>query len=186
MSEFVETPGQTVGPFFHYALPYDEGPRLVPPGFPGAVRLSGTVYDGAGTPVPDALLEIRQADGSGRVPRVEGSLRRSGVFTGWGRAATDAGGRYAFTTVEPGATREGAAPYFAVTVFARGLLDRLFTRVYVPGPATESDPLLTSLPKDRRRTLVATRDDAGNLVHDIHLQGEAETVFLTFPGHARR
>ncbi len=178
------TPGQTVGPFFHDALPYVGGPHLVPPGSAGAVRLTGTVYDGAGDPVPDALLEIRQADTAGRIPAVEGSLARDGVFTGWGRAATDAGGRYAFTTVEPGPTRAGAAPYVAVTVFARGLLDRLFTRIYLPGPATDADPLLSSLPEDRRSTLVAMRDD-DTLTHDLHLQGERETVFLTFPGHDR-
>ncbi|WP_197321085.1 protocatechuate 3,4-dioxygenase subunit alpha [Saccharomonospora sp. NB11] len=183
MPELVPTPGQTVGPFFHYALPYAGGPHPAPPGGPGTVRLHGTVRDGAGAPVPDALLEFRQADAAGQVPRVEGSLRRDGVFTGWARVATDAGGRYAITTVEPAPTRPGTAAFFAVTVFARGLLDRLFTRVYLPG--TDADPLLDSLPPDRRRTLVATRDERGDLVHDIHLQGEHETVFLTFPAHDR-
>lgn len=177
------TPGQTVGPFFHYALPYDGDQHLVPPGSQGAIRLTGTVYDGAGDPVPDAMLEIRQADATGRIPEVEGSLARDGVFTGWGRAATDPGGRYAFTTVRPGPSRPGAATYLGVTVFARGLLDRLFTRIYLPGPETDVDPLLSSLPEDRRSTLVAMGNNDGDLVHDIHLQGERETVFLTFPGH---
>jgi protocatechuate 3,4-dioxygenase alpha subunit len=177
------TPGQTVGPFFHYALPYAGGQHLVPPGSAGAVRLTGTVYDGAGDPVPDAILEVRQADADGRIPRVEGSLARDGVFTGWGRAATDPGGRYAFTTVEPGPTRPGAAAYVAVTVFARGLLDRLFTRAYLPGPATDADPFLASLPVERRSTLVAMRDGT-DLIFDVHLQGDRETVFLTFPRHA--
>ncbi|MCP2182854.1 protocatechuate 3,4-dioxygenase subunit alpha [Prauserella alba] len=177
------TPGQTVGPFFHYALPYDDGPRLAPAGAPDTIRLHGTVYDGAGAPVPDALLEVRQADTSGRVPATEGSLRRDGRFTGWGRAATDRAGRYAFTTVEPAPVRDGAAAYFAVTVFARGLLDRVFTRIYVPGRGLEDDPLLGALPADRRGTLIAMRDSDGALHHDIRLQGEGETVFLAFPGH---
>ena len=185
MRDLVPTPGQTVGPFFHDALPYADGPHPAPPGVPGTIRLHGTVYDGSGAPVPDALLEIRQADASGRVPHVEGSLRRDGRFTGWARVATDAGGRYAITTVEPAPTREGTAAHFAVTVFARGLLDRLFTRIYLPGPAADTDPLLTSLPVERRRTLVAMRDDDGDLTHDIHLQGEHETVFISFPAHNR-
>jgi protocatechuate 3,4-dioxygenase alpha subunit len=185
MCDLVPTPGQTVGPFFHYALPYDDGPALVPPGSAGAIRLHGTVYDGAGDPVPDALIEIRQADTTGRVPAVEGSIHRGGVFTGWGRAATNSAGRYAFTTVEPGPSRPGTASYIAVTVFARGLLDRLFTRIYVPGPATDADAFLSSLGEDERRTLVAMRDDTGDLVHDIRLQGERETIFLSFPGHGR-
>lgn len=184
MPEHTPTPGQTVGPFFHYALPYADGPRLAPPSFPHPIRLHGTVYDGAGTPVPDALLEIRQADASGHLPRSEGSLRRDSRFTGWGRAATDAAGRYAFTTVEPASVRDGAAAYFGVVVFARGLLDRLFSRIYVPGPATDSDPLLSGLHEERRDTLIAVRDSDGDLRHDIRLQGERETVFLTFPGHA--
>ncbi|GAA4683223.1 protocatechuate 3,4-dioxygenase subunit alpha [Nocardioides nanhaiensis] len=186
MSDLRTTPGQTVGPFFHDALPYEHGPELLPPGSSDAVRLHGTVLDGDGVPVPDALLEIRQADADGRVPRTEGSLRRSGgaraVFTGWGRAATDPGGRYAFTTVEPGGV-DGGAPMFAVTVFARGLLDRLFTRAYLPGAAADADPWLASLGA-RRETLLVTREADGSLRFDVHLQGPRETVFLTFPGHA--
>jgi protocatechuate 3,4-dioxygenase, alpha subunit len=80
------TPGQTIGPFYGYALPYERGHELVPPAHARATRLHGTVYDGHGMPIPDALVEIRQADESGTVPVAEGSLRRDGmVFTGWGR-----------------------------------------------------------------------------------------------------
>ena len=125
----IQTPSQTVGPFFAIGLPWSDGPDVVPEGTPGAFWIRGTVYDGAGHPVPDALLEIRQADSSGHVPELEGSLHRDGgAFTGWGRTATDTRGRFSFTTVQPGPTALGAAPLFAVTVFARGLLDRLFTR----------------------------------------------------------
>ena len=184
MSErLVATPGQTIGPFFHYALPYVRGHELVPPATPGAVRLRGTVYDGAGAPVPDALLEIRQAAPDGTVPVTEGSWRRDGGFTGWGRCATDPAGRYSFTTLEPGAV-DGGAPFFAVVVFARGLLDRLFTRAYLPGAAAGSDPFLAGLPAERRETLMAVREPDGGLRFDVHLQGDRETLFLTFPGHA--
>lgn len=169
------TPGQTVGPFYGYALPYDGGPDLVPQGHPDAIRLHGVVRDGAGAPVPDALLEIRQADPSGDVPRKAGSLRRDGyTFTGWGRASTNNVGEYSFTTVTPG------APFIAMTVFARGLMNRLFTRVYLPGA---SDEFLLSLPPDRRETLVAEKDAAG-LRFDVTLQGDRETVFITYPGHS--
>ncbi|QGN57442.1 protocatechuate 3,4-dioxygenase subunit alpha [Nostocoides sp. HKS02] len=180
------TPGQTVGPFFHYALPYDQDHELVPPATPDAIRLHGVVYDGSGAPIPDSLVEIRQADRNGQVPAVEGALRRDGmVFAGWGRCATDAGGRYAFTTIAPGPSGRDGAAFFSVVVVARGLLDRLFTRAYVPGPHLQDDPLLASLPADRRDSLVATREPDGGLRFDLHLQGEAETVFLTFPGHRR-
>ncbi|HST65365.1 MAG TPA: protocatechuate 3,4-dioxygenase subunit alpha [Mycobacteriales bacterium] len=174
------TPGQTAGPFFGLSLPYGSGPFLVPPGHPDAVRLHGRVLDGAGDPVPDALLELWQPDPAGTVLRRPGSLRRDGwTFTGWGRAATDAAGQWSFSTLAPGPTRPGAAPFFALTVFARGLLDRLWTRVYLPGePAVlAADPLLAALPPERRRTLVATARDGG-LVLDIVLQGDNETVFL--------
>lgn len=166
----VPTPGQTVGPFFHFALPFERGHQLVPPGTTGALRLHGTVHDGAGDPVTDALVEIRQAGADGHLPRAEGSLCRDHTaFTGWGRAATDAGGRYSFTTVEPG----GERPFFSVLVLARGLLDRLFTRAYLP-EVDQDDP-----------TLAVVRETDGSLRFDIHLQGPRETTFLTFPGHRR-
>ena len=177
------TPGQTVGPFYGYALPYDGDSHLVPPAHPDAIRLHGTVRDGNGSPLPDALLEIWQADAQGRVPQETGSLRRDGfTFTGWGRAATDNNGQYSFSTLEPGLTDEGAAPFIAMTVFARGLLNRLFTRIYLPGhDEIGSDPLLATLPADRRSTLIARRD-ADGLVFDVTLQGAGETVFLRYPG----
>ncbi|PKH42822.1 protocatechuate 3,4-dioxygenase alpha subunit [Nocardioides alpinus] len=176
----VPTPGQTVGPFFAFALVHDGGAELVPHGHPGAIRFTGRVLDGAGDPVPDALVEIWQAAPDGSVVRAPGSLHRDGfTFTGWGRAPTDRSGRYTFTTLTPGATTPGAAPYVAVTVFARGLLDRLLTRAYVPGDdaALGADPLLASVEEARRATLVATADEHG-FVFDIRLQGDGETVFL--------
>lgn len=213
------TPGQTVGPFFGYALPYERGNELVEPGTPGAVRLHGTVYDGAGSPVPDALIEIWQADPAGAVVRRSGSILRDGTFTGWGRAETDREGGYWFRTLNPGATEPGRAAFFAVTVFARGLQDRLFTRAYLPdgagapnadvldadlrdgGPLhsdplnadpldadpldtdpLDADPLLASLEPERRATLVTSREPDGSLRFDIRLQGEGETVFLTYDG----
>lgn len=181
----VASPGQTVGPFFHFALAYERCNELVSAGSPGAVRLEGTVYDGAGNPVPDALLELRQTDSAGNVPMVEGSIARGGRFTGWGRASTDSAGRYWFSTLEPGPAGDGRAAYFSVVVFARGLLNRLFTRAYLPGSATDHDAFLLQLPADRRATLVTLREPEG-LRFDIHLQGPAETVFLSFPGHGER
>ncbi|GAS93086.1 protocatechuate 3,4-dioxygenase subunit alpha [Mycolicibacterium canariasense] len=174
------TPGQTIGPFYGYALPFHRGNELVPPGVPGSIRFHGIVTDGAGKPIPDAMLEIWQADATGQIPRTAGSLHRDGwTFTGWGRMATDDEGRFSFSTVEPGPTEPGKAPFIAVTVFGRGLLNRLFTRAYLPDPGP--DALLDSLPDDRRDTLIAQRDEHG-LRFDIRLQGEAETVFLRFPG----
>jgi len=169
------TPGQTVGPFFGYALPFPHDNELVPPGTPGAVRLHGRVLDGAGDPVPDAILELWQTDAAGHVVQEAGSLRRDGfTFTGWGRASTDREGRYGFCTLEPG------APFFALTLLARGVTNRLFTRAYLPGAA--DDPFLGSLEEGRRSTLLVTRDDTG-FGFDVHLQGERETVFLSYPRH---
>ena len=179
----VPTPGQTVGPFFGYALPYAGGSELVPRGHPEAIRLHGQITDGLGQPVPDALLELWQAAPDGSVVQQDGSLRRDRwTFTGWGRASTDAEGRYVFTTLRPGATEAGAAPFFAVTVLARGLLNRLFTRAYLPddAEALAGDPLLTSL-GERRDTLVCTADEHG-YAFDVRLQGDDETVFLRYPG----
>ncbi|OOK81862.1 dioxygenase family protein [Mycobacterium kansasii] len=122
MAELACTPGQTVGPFFGIALSYPGDSQLVADEHPDAIGLHGTVYDGAGAGVPDALLELWQADGAGRIPRQAGSLRRAGAglaeFTGFGRAATDADGHYRFTTVAPGSV-DGRAPFFVIAVFAR-------------------------------------------------------------------
>lgn len=178
------TRGQTIGPFFAYALPYAGGPDLVPGDRPGAVRLHGRVLDGTARPVPDALVEIWQADPDGHVVARAGSLHRDGwTFTGWGRCATDNVGRYSFTTLTPGGV-DGGAPFFALTVFARGLLDRLFTRAYLPDDdVTRTDRLLMSLPPDRQRTLIATRDPDG-FAFDIVLQGANETTFLSYRDRA--
>ena len=182
--DLVPTPGQTIGPFFGYALPFPGDHVLAPAGHPDTVRLRGRVLDGDGAPVPDALLELWQADPEGRPVRREGSLRRDGAtFTGWGRASTRTDGGYDFVTLRPGPV-DGGAPFFALTVFARGLLNRLFTRIYLPGygDAQAADPLLSGLPEDRRRTLLAREED-GDLVWDLRLQGPDETVFLTYPRH---
>lgn len=181
MTSLQPTPGQTIGPFFGYALPYDGGPFLVSPGTRGALQLTGRVLDADGMPVPDALLEIWQPDAAGTVVARSGSLHRDGhTFTGFGRASTDNEGRYSFTTVRPGAITPGQAPFFAVALFARGLLDRLLTRLYLPDdPALlAADPLLAALPDDRRGTLIADEND-GVLRWDVRLAGEQETVFLT-------
>ncbi|WP_068272338.1 protocatechuate 3,4-dioxygenase subunit alpha [Aldersonia kunmingensis] len=183
MSLMIATPGQTIGPFYGYALPFERGDELVPPQSPGSIRFHGTVTDGDGKPVPDAMLEIWQADADGEISRSPGSLHRDGwTFTGFGRASTDDAGHFSFTTVQPGPTEPGKAPFIMVTVFGRGLLNRLFTRAYVPGDGVANDPLLQSLPEERRNTLIAERDEQG-LRFDIRLQGEDETVFLRYPGH---
>ncbi|MDN5852628.1 MAG: protocatechuate 3,4-dioxygenase subunit alpha [Actinomycetia bacterium] len=170
-----------MGPFFGTALPYANDSDLVPPDHPSAVRLHGRVLDGVGEAVPDALLELWQPDPEGNVVHAAGSMHRDGrTFTGWGRAATDTNGEYAFTTVEPGPTDPERPAFFAITVFARGLLDRLFTRAYLPDqPAFASDPLLTALPGSRRSTLIVDRDGA-ELRFDVVLQGGDETVFLEY------
>ncbi len=184
--DLTPTPGQTVGPFFGTALPYAGRADLVGPHHPRAIRLHGTAFDGDGAAVPDALLEIRQPDENDSVATESGSLRRDGwTFTGIGRAQVDGAGRYTFTTVGPGATEPGKAPFIAVTVFARGLMNRLFTRCYLSEDtaALAADPLLASLPEDRRATLVALREADGGLRFDVRLQGDAETVFLAYPRH---
>ncbi len=182
--DLIPTPGQTIGPFYGFALEYDRGNELVPAGSARAVRLHGTVTDGAGATVPDALLEIWQADESGAIPDAEGSLVRDGfTFTGFGREGTDGSGNFTFSTVDPGPTTPGAAPFISLCIFARGLLSRLFTRIYLPEDETAlaADPLLSQLPEERRKTLIATREEDGSLRFDVRLQGADETVFLAFP-----
>jgi protocatechuate 3,4-dioxygenase, alpha subunit len=153
------TPPQTVGPFFAIGLPWDDGPFVVARDAGDAIALRGTVFDGEGAPVPDALVETWQADGFGRCP-------------------TDADGGWEIITRKP-ASEGGEAPHVAVAVFARGLLDRVPTRLYFGDEeaANAADPLLSSLDAERRATLIAA-PEPGGYRFDIHLQGDDETVFL--------
>lgn len=164
------TPSQTVGPFFLDALSWPDGPHAATPGTPGEFWLRGRVLDGAGEPVPDALVESWQAGPAGA--------------RGFGRCATDADGGWGILTVRPGrvpgpGSAGPQAPHLNLSVFARGLLDRVVTRVYLPDEveANAADPVLLSVPAERRSTLVAAAADGG-YAFDIRLQGERETVFF--------
>jgi protocatechuate 3,4-dioxygenase alpha subunit len=174
------TPGQTAGPFFHFGLIYPKSHEIVDASVLSAIRFHGTVRDAEGAPVPDALIELWHARPDGTVVDSPGHIRRDGAFSGFGRAATDPEGRYWFRTLEPGATPDGGPPFYAVAVFARGLLHRLFTRAYLPGDNLARSPLLTSLEPTARDTLVARREADGSLRFDITLGGEGETTFLDF------
>jgi protocatechuate 3,4-dioxygenase alpha subunit len=192
--QVLPTPSHTVGPFYGYALPFEGGGEIAPAGHPETVALRGYIHDGAGSPLPDAFIEIWGPDPTGELPRVDGSMRRdpttggflgrNGVeFTGWGRVQTDSNGHWAARTLRPGA-RGGNAPYLSVVIFGRGMTKHLFTRIYLGDTdqtALNTDPLLARLPDDRRETLIAHREEStGAYRFDIRLQGEDETVFLEF------
>ncbi len=160
------TPSQTIGPFFGFALPYAGSERLVEPGTPGAIRIEGSVYDGSGAPVPDAMIEICQA-------------------TGFARCATDRDGRFRFITVKPSpmAAPDGRlqAPHIEVAVFARGLLRQLATRMYFPDEAANaSDPVLAAIASPAARSSLVAHAEGSGLRFDIHLQGDRETTFFAF------
>jgi protocatechuate 3,4-dioxygenase alpha subunit len=179
------TPYQTVGPFFHDALPYPDGPRLAGPDRPGAFVLSGRVLDGAGDPIDDGLVEIWQADDHGRLQHRTGLYEpvTAAGFRGFGRCATDPDGRYWFRTVKPApvSTVDGRsqAPYIAMSVFARGMLRRAVTRVYFAdeAAANTADPLLSALTENRRPTLLAA-PTGGGYRFDVRVSGTDETVLL--------
>ena len=182
MAEPRPTPSQTVGPFFAVALPYEGGAELVAPDDQDAVRIEGRVLDGDGAPLDDALVEIWQANRHGRYAHPDDTREEIPLepdFTGFGRCPTDADGRFAFATVKPGPVPP-QAPHIDVSVFARGLLKRVVTRIYFPDEqeANAADPVLASIePQSRRETLVAA-ETGGALLFDIHLQGDSETVFF--------
>jgi protocatechuate 3,4-dioxygenase, alpha subunit len=181
MSELL-TPSQTVGPFLSLGLTWLEGHLVVPEGTPGAIRISGVLTDGAGAPVADGLVETWQADADGRFDHPDDPRGATGSgFRGFGRCATDGEGRFEILTVKPGAIGDGQAPHIDVTVLARGLLDRVVTRIYFPdeAAANAADPLLASLPQERAATLVAQEAGPDELRFDIRLQGVGETVFLS-------
>jgi len=187
------TPSQTIGPFFafaltpgayHYtALAGDDLRTDDAEGTP--IVVEGRIFDGGGEPVPDAMIEIWQADGKGRYPGASPALANA-RFKGFGRSET-IGGTWRFTTVKPGPVPgpggKMQAPHLDVGIFARGILKRLFTRVYFDDePGNAEDPILGLVPADRRATLIARRDgDRDGLpryVLDIRLQGDDETVFF--------
>jgi protocatechuate 3,4-dioxygenase alpha subunit len=177
------TPSQTVGPFFSIGLTWEDGALVVPEGAAGAFWLRGRVFDGDGAPVPDAIVETWQADPEGRYDSPDDPRGAEPGFRGFARSPTDADGRFAIHTVKPGPVPGPGggtqAPHLAMSVFARGLLNRVVTRVYFADEAdlNPADPILGDVPEDRRATLLATRTDDG-YAFDVRLQGEDETVFF--------
>jgi protocatechuate 3,4-dioxygenase alpha subunit len=182
------TTWQTVGPYFRIGLSplfvselassSVEGPRIA---------VSGQVLDGAGEPVPDALLEIWQADARGRYahPDDEQSETIDSGWSGFGRIPTGDDGSFRFTTINPGPVRGAGdalqAPHLLVGLMMRGLLRRLVTRIYFPGePANESDEILQRVSPERRGTLLLKPVAEGQYLWDIHMQGKEETVFFEF------
>ena len=191
------TASQTVGPFLAIGLPWPDGPFVVPADTPGAILITGRVLDGAGAPLADALVETWQADPDSRFDHPDDprgpAAPEVAAFRGFGRCATDERGHYRIITLRPGplpAPGGGTeAPHLDVSVFARGLLDRVVTRIYLPdeAAANAADPVLTSIGPGRRQTLIARAETGGQQAgdgglaefrFDICLQGEHETVFF--------
>jgi len=172
------TPSQTVGPFFSFGFAWLATKDLAPAGTTDSVVIHGHVFDGDGVGVPDAVLEVQQADGAGRFGR-----ETDPGWRGFGRILTSTTGAYEFSTLKPGRVHAAdgslAAPHIDLSLFARGLLQRVITRLYFPDDqeANEADHVLSGVDPARRGTLVA-RPDSGRLRFDIRLQGDAETVFF--------
>lgn len=180
------TPSQTVGPYFAIGLPWPEGPFAVAPGTPGAITIRGVIYDGVGERIPDYLLETWQADPDGRFADLWGHGGPSTLagFRGFARVGQEDGdGSFELLTVKPGpvALPSGAlaAPHLDVSLFARGMLHRCVTRFYFADEerANAADPVLASIPVERRGTLLARPVEGGYEI-DIRLQGPGETVFF--------
>jgi protocatechuate 3,4-dioxygenase alpha subunit len=180
------TPFQTLGPFFDFGLVIHDGGLVAQPAAAGRhITVEGTVRDGAGEVLPDAVIEIWQANAAGkyRHPDDHQNAPIDPAFDGFGRVATDDSGRFAFSTIVPGRVPgpDGSwqAPHFAVGVLARGLLTRLITRMYFEDePSNADDAVLALVPLERRTTLLAKRTGANEYRFDIVLQGHGETVFF--------
>jgi len=177
------TTWQTVGPYFRIGLEHLNNAQLATSSTPGEhVTIRGRLLDGEGRPIPDAVIEIWQANADGDYCRASGN--NPDGFRGFGRIPTDAEGRFVFTTIKPGAvTGPGEmkqSPHFAVRLMMRGLLKGLFTRMYFPKEDLAGDPVLQLVPEPRRATLIArpSPDDDSTLIWDIEMQGERETVFF--------
>jgi protocatechuate 3,4-dioxygenase alpha subunit len=185
-----QTPSQTIGPFFHMGLPRGIENDLLDESTRGErICIVGQVLDGEGKPVPDALIEIWQADAGGHFnhPTDPGQSQADPHFRGFGRSDTQDNGRFSFRTVRPGPVpgRDGQmqAPHIDVRIFARGMLIHTLTRLYFAAePANETDPVLASMDDPaRRQTLIAVPERSEELPtyrFDIHLQGDRETVFF--------
>jgi protocatechuate 3,4-dioxygenase, alpha subunit len=191
MNTTLLTSSQTVGPFFAPALLRHDAVRqvLVQPETVGErIRIEGHVLDGDRLPIPDALVEIWQANAQGcyHHPKDQGPAPLDPSFLGFGRSGTENEGAYWFETIKPGPVRfdqeRWQAPHICVTVFSRGLLNHLVTRLYFADePTNASDPVLLHVPEHRRATLIAQRQPEGpTLVYrfDIIMQGTCETVFF--------
>ncbi len=165
------TPSQTIGPFFRFALDWMASGLLVAAGSPDALTIRGRVVDGAGTPVPDAVVEVYQCQPADDPPP---------GWRGFARACTDPSGGYRLSTLKPGRPDARQAPHLDVSIFARGLLQRLWTRCYFPdeGAANASDPVLRLIADPERIATVMGRLDPEGLRFDISLQGDHETVFF--------
>ena len=183
------TPSQTVGPYLRIGFTALAVDAIAPSGTAGEhLTIEGRAVDGDGKPISDAVLEIWQADASGKYMHGQGAnASGTGKFRGFGRILTDAEGAFRFTTVKPGGVPgpSGAmqAPHLVVTVFMRGLLKQLLTRIYFPDdPGNAGDPILLLVPADRRATLVAKRSPhaKATLQWNLVVQGENETVFFDF------
>ena len=174
------TPSQTIGPFFHLCIPRDGDCGSVAEAQGEHIRLRCRVFDGDGIPVDDALIELWQADAAGIYNHPDDPRHTSHdpAFCGFRRLATDEQGRCVFDTIKPGCGSALEAPHIAVSVFGRGLLKRVVTRIYFS--AKEKDAVLELVPEDRRDTLVARSDsqDPSLWSFDIHLSGDRETVFF--------
>lgn len=182
------TASQTVGPFFRIGLEPLFIPYVAGPDMPGEqVTIRGSVRDGDGNPIPDAVIETWQADARGQYPDPAEvrAMPAPPRFAGFGRVPTDEFGQFALTTIKPGSVPGPGdtvqAPHLVVLIFMRGLLRHLVTRMYFPSePGNERDPILALVPPERRATLIARRapEADGELLWEIVLQGENETVFF--------
>jgi protocatechuate 3,4-dioxygenase alpha subunit len=193
MAKLRQTPSQTVGPYFAYGLAPEQygyqqnltsiaGSQMVEGDIEGQrIRVEGRVFDGAGNPISDALIEVWQADSLGRYAHPADPRGSNSTFKGFGRCGTgtDPRNRFWFDTIKPGKAADDDAPHLNVIVSMRGMLLHAFTRIYFSDePANAIDKVLRMVPADRRQTLIAAHEGGGVYRFDIHMQGDNETVFF--------
>jgi protocatechuate 3,4-dioxygenase, alpha subunit len=179
---------QTVGPYLHIGLNWLVTRNIVGDGIKGErFTVQGRLIDGAGVGVGDGLIEVWQANSAGKYAHPDDEQKKplERGFRGFGRIPTDAKGAFRFTTIKPGRVpgpdSKLQAPHLVISVFMRGMLKHLATRIYFPqDPANAEDPILKLVPKSRRDTLIANKTGKSVLEWNIVLQGKDETVFFDF------